>query len=100
MNNIKYFPVSTVADLNSLDDAEILAGYRHGWDNDKLPQDSTRSFWHGFNNARRDKTGRRTKASSRLASEFVKTGEGKAALSALSGVMGEFGLELVDGGVA
>ena len=98
MNNIKYFPVSTVADLNSLDDAEILAGYRHGWVNDKLPQDSTRSFWHGFSNARRDKTGKRTEHSSRLASEFVTTGEGKAALSALSGVMGEFGLELVDGG--
>ena len=95
---IKYFPVSTVADLNSLDDAEILAGYRHGWVNDKLPQDSTRSFWHGFNNARRDKTGKRTKHSSRLASEFVTTEEGKAALSALSGVIGEFGLELVDGG--
>lgn len=95
---IKYFPVSTVADLNSLDDAEILAGYRHGWVNDKLPQDSTRSFWHGFSNARRDKTGKRTEHSSRLASEFVTTEEGKAALSALSGVMGEFGLELVDGG--
>ena len=96
---IKYFPVSTFADLNSLDDAEILAGYRYGRDNDKLPQDSTptRSFWHGFSNARRDKTGKRTEHSSRLASEFVTSKQGKAALSALSGVMGEFGLELTGG---
>ena len=95
---IKYFPVSTMADLNSLDDAEILAGYRYGWDNDKLPQDSTRSFWHGFQNARRDKTGTRTSSSKRLASEFVRTDEGRRVLGALSDVLDGAGLEIANRG--
>ena len=47
----EFQPVETVEDLNSLDDDEMLAGYRHGLSDGAEPgSDKSRSFWHGWRN--------------------------------------------------
>ena len=48
--------VSTLTDLNNLDQDEVLQGYRSGWDGLSEPEsDKSRSFWHGWRNAMIDK---------------------------------------------
>ena len=52
----EFRPVETVADLNNLDDDEILAGYISGLTfSDDPGSDKSRSFWHGWRNAQTDK---------------------------------------------
>ena len=52
----EFQPVETVADLNNLDDEDILAGYLVGWNCPDDPgSDKSRSFWHGWRNAQTDK---------------------------------------------
>jgi len=51
----EFVPVETKADLDCLDDDEILAGYRDGWNCSKEPgSDKSRSYWHGWRNAQVD----------------------------------------------
>lgn len=49
--------VSTKAELDLLDENEILAGYRAGWSgmHAEPGSDKSRSFWHGWRNAMADK---------------------------------------------
>lgn len=51
----EFQPVETVEDLNSLDDDEIVAGYRSGLHGDPEPgSNKSRSFWHGWRNGSSD----------------------------------------------
>ncbi len=44
-------PVTTVADLDQLDEAEMVEGYRDGYRGDPEPQGNrSRSYWHGWRN--------------------------------------------------
>lgn len=44
-------PVRTLADLNSLDQAEVLSGYEDGRRGDPAPgHNRSRSYWHGWRN--------------------------------------------------
>ena len=65
-------PVETMADLGTLDDAEILEGYRDGWDGFPCGANRSRSYWHGWQNGMRDK-GRMTPSaeSQQLAHAFI-----------------------------
>ena len=47
----EFEPVWTVADLDSLDEAEMIEGYWAGWDGWPEPGNNrTRSYWHGWRN--------------------------------------------------
>lgn len=47
----EFIPVSTLADLDTLDDAEVLEGYRDGLANEPEPGGNrSRSYWHGWRN--------------------------------------------------
>lgn len=49
-------PVSTLEDLSTLDDDEILEGYRDGLANEPEPGGNrSRSYWHGWRNGMADK---------------------------------------------
>lgn len=51
----EFKPVETVADLDSLDQDDIVAGYRAGWRNPEEPgSDKSRGYWHGWRNAQMD----------------------------------------------
>lgn len=48
-------PVSTLADLDTLDEAEILEGYWDGRAGEPEPGNNrSRSYWHGWRNGRVD----------------------------------------------
>ena len=71
---IMYFPVTTVEDLDSLDDDEILEGYRDGLRGEPEPGDNRgRAVWHGWRNGMID-SGRMEKdeAAATLARRFVR----------------------------
>lgn len=49
-------PVSTLEDLATLDDDEVLEGYRDGLDNAPEPGGNrSRSYWHGWRNGMADR---------------------------------------------
>lgn len=55
----EFKPVSTAAELATLDDAEIISGYRDGLRGEPEPGNNrTRSYWHGWRNGMVD-SGRR-----------------------------------------
>lgn len=67
-------PITTLTELAELDEAEILEGYRDGYDGDPEPGDNRSfSYWHGWRNGAVD-GGHREKddAQAILAYEFVK----------------------------
>lgn len=48
-------PVTTLADLDALDDSEVLEGYRDGFAGDMEPGNNrSRSYWHGWRNGALD----------------------------------------------
>ena len=48
-------PVTTLVDLDALNDDEILHGYRDGRKNDPEPGGNrSRAYWHGWRNGRVD----------------------------------------------
>ena len=52
---MNFEPVRTVADLETLDDAEILAGYLEAKRGDPEPGvNRGRAYWHGWRNAMMD----------------------------------------------
>lgn len=68
-----FAPVSTLADLNTLDQSEIVEGYKSAERGDPEPgQNRGRSFWHGWRNRMIDK-GEIPKdaAAARLAREVI-----------------------------
>jgi hypothetical protein len=51
----EFKPVEMVADLESLDQDDIVAGYRQGWRDATEPgSDKSRGYWHGWRNAQMD----------------------------------------------
>lgn len=65
--------VATVADLDTLSDDDILAGYRAGRDGDPEPgHNHGRAYWHGWRNGMMD-SGRlkHDTASSQLVTEYA-----------------------------
>ena len=55
----EFIPVSTAADLATLDDDEIVEGYRDGLRGEPEPGNNrTCSYWHGWRNGQVD-SGRR-----------------------------------------
>lgn len=69
-------PVSTLADLDTLDDAEIVEGYHAGREGWPEPGDNhSRAYWHGWRNGMID-SGRAhpDAASMALVKEYVARG--------------------------
>lgn len=51
----EFSPVTTADDLATLDDGEILEGYRDGFEGEREPGNNrSRSYWHGWRNGRVD----------------------------------------------
>ena len=51
----EFQPVTTLADLETIDDAECTAGYLAGLNNEPEPGNTrSRSYWHGWRNGRMD----------------------------------------------
>jgi hypothetical protein len=49
-------PVTTVAELETLDGAEILEGFMDGYRGEPAPGDNrSKAYWHGYSNAMRDR---------------------------------------------
>lgn len=49
-------PVTTTAELATLDDGEILEGYRDGFAGEPEPGDNrSKSYWHGWRNGTSDR---------------------------------------------
>lgn len=69
----EFTPVSTVADLDLLDQDDVLDGYRAGLAGAGEPgSDKSRSYWHGWRNARVDRHNATPDAAqTALAREFV-----------------------------
>jgi hypothetical protein len=67
--------VRTVADLATLDEAEMLEGYLDGFAREREPGDNrSRSYWHGWRNGHTDRFGGGDEAQTALAHEVIKTG--------------------------
>jgi hypothetical protein len=66
--------VTTLDDLNSLDEDEVIAGYRDYQKGDPEPgANRGRAYWHGWMNAARDHGERpATIAARQLAHEYLK----------------------------
>lgn len=63
--------ISTLAQLDALDQDAIVLGYRHGL---REVADHTRTdqaYWHGYMNAHSDRNGYSTPAQQQLAREYV-----------------------------
>jgi hypothetical protein len=73
---MNFDPVRTLAELDTLDDDEILAGYREWHPGDPEPgPNRSKAYWHGWRNAaidRREIDG--DAASAQLAHEYVAMG--------------------------
>jgi hypothetical protein len=69
-----FTPVSSLDDLNSLDEEEVLAGYRDYKRGDPEPGPNRgRAYWHGWMNAARDDGERPTTTDTRqLAREYLR----------------------------
>jgi len=72
----KFMPVWTVADLETLDDAEIIEGYHDGRANEPEPGNNrSRSYWHGWRNGMADGGHRKGDAAqAALAHEVIQSG--------------------------
>lgn len=52
----EYQPIKTKAELDLLDEQEMVSGYLHGLHcPDEPGSDKSRSFWHGWRNAQVDR---------------------------------------------
>lgn len=72
----EFQPVTTIADLETLDDAETQEGYFDGYDGEPEPGNNrSRSYWHGWRNGAVD-GGHREKDEHQamLAHEVIETG--------------------------
>lgn len=68
----EFKPVTTVAELATLDLDEVIAGYRDGFAGEPEPGNNrTKSFWHGWRNGYHDRTGENDGASRALAHDYL-----------------------------
>lgn len=68
--------IETVAELDTLDGAEILEGYQDGLENFPCGENRSRSYWHGWRNGQVD--GGYMKADEpqrRLARDYITKGQ-------------------------
>jgi hypothetical protein len=74
---VKFFPVSTLAELDSLNQDDIVEGYRTAQCGDPEPGENRgKAFWHGWRNRMMDIGEIQHDAySARLAHEAVKRGD-------------------------
>ena len=63
--------ISTLAQLNALDQDAIVMGYRHGLGDIADHTRTDQSYWHGYMNAHSDRNGYSTPAQQQLAREIV-----------------------------
>jgi ribosome modulation factor len=70
----EYQPLSSVRDLDVIDESECVAGYRAGLHGEPEPgNDKSKSYWHGWRNGMMDKGRMPIDAPARnLATEFVR----------------------------
>lgn len=55
MARIQWLPVYTLADLDSLNQEDVIEGYRDGRANEPAPGDNrSRAYWHGWRNGQAD----------------------------------------------
>jgi hypothetical protein len=65
---MQFEPVTTLAELQSLDDREVVEGYWDGVNNEPEPRGNrSKSYWHGWHNGRADRTGKINGAQKELA---------------------------------
>lgn len=69
-------PITKAADLDMLDDAEVLEGYRDGRAGEPEPGDNrSLSYWHGWRNGAADGKHRQIDPAQReLARDVIRTG--------------------------
>ena len=66
-------PIRTVAELEILDDEDILAGYLDGFAGEPEPGDNRpKGYWHGWRNGHSDRTHTVDDAQHALAHEIVR----------------------------
>jgi len=66
-------PIQRAAQLDHLDDAETVEGYRDGRAGDEEPGDNRSfSYWHGWRNGRADRNGKPDAAQRALAHDYLK----------------------------
>lgn len=64
--------IDSLEKLAALDEADILQGYREGWDDPRIPIGKSKSYMHGWLNAQVDRGRMKgSAASAKLASEYV-----------------------------
>ena len=65
--------VDTLEKLAELDEAEIVRGYKAGWDDPMVPIAESKGFYHGWLNAQVDRGRMKSsEAQRRLAYEYVR----------------------------
>ena len=71
----EYQPISSARELEVLDEADCVAGYRAGLDGSPEPgSDKSKSYWHGWRNGMMDKGRLPIDGAARnLAHEFVRS---------------------------
>lgn len=73
-SDISREPVTSVAELVTLDTDEMIEGYRDGFAGDEEPGGNrSKSYWHGWRNGHADRTGKSDAAALALAHEIVRT---------------------------
>ena len=50
----RHIPVTTLEELNSLDDKEVIEGYFDGFEDWPCGDNRSRAYWHGWRNGRVD----------------------------------------------
>ena len=78
-------PVTTVAELDALDMTEMLEGYNDGLVGEPEPgQNRSKSYWHGYHNGRRDRSGEYSADAATLAHAVLKAPKRRASPSPAS----------------
>jgi len=69
-------PVRTVAELATLDDDEMVEGYRDGYGGEPEPGGNrSKAYWHGWRNGASDRNHTADEAQHALAREIVAAGK-------------------------
>lgn len=66
-------PVTTLAELDALDEAEMVEGYQDGFAGEPEPGDNrSKSYWHGWRNGHSDRSHKSDAAQHALAKAVVR----------------------------
>ena len=68
-------PVTTAAELDTLDPAEVSEGYRDGYDGEDEPGGNrSKAYWHGHRNGQNDRLGISDEAQRELIRDVRRSG--------------------------